>query len=141
MVVKIEMEVLLSVRIFPKFQVKIHNKIRSKLDDLKNNSFELSCRQEKWSTIIYKFHQQVILKIQKYEHYYLSKVDSLIKTWQSNVCPRFEPFKHQPHKMVKHTVTIWQLLPTNCLNVFDHFAGLAFKGLGTFLFPKYLLKY
>ena len=38
-------------------------------------------------------------------------------------------FKHQPHKMVKHTQTIRRLLPTNCLNVFDHFVGLALKGL------------
>ena len=39
------------------------------------------------------------------------------------------PFKHQPHKMVKHTKTIRRLLPTNCLNVFDHFMGLALKRL------------
>ena len=35
--------------------------------------------------------------------------------------------------MVKHTQAITQairrLLPTNCLNVFDHFWGLALKGL------------
>ena len=31
--------------------------------------------------------------------------------------------------MVKHTHTIRRLLPTNYLNVFDHFWGLAFKGL------------
>ena len=31
--------------------------------------------------------------------------------------------------MVKHTLTIRQLLPTNCLRVFDHFVGLALKGL------------
>ena len=28
-----------------------------------------------------------------------------------------------------HTQTIRWQLPTNCLNVFDHFAGLALKGL------------
>ena len=38
-------------------------------------------------------------------------------------------FKHQPHKMVKHTHTICQLLPTNCLSVLDHFVELALKGL------------
>ena len=27
-------------------------------------------------------------------------------------------------------------LPTNCLSVFDHFVGLALKGLGLFLDPK-----
>ena len=31
--------------------------------------------------------------------------------------------------MVKHTQTIRWLLPTNCLIVFDHFVGLALKGL------------
>ena len=33
------------------------------------------------------------------------------------------------HKMLKHTKTIRRLLPTNCLSVFDHFVGLALKGL------------
>ena len=31
--------------------------------------------------------------------------------------------------MVKHTQTIRQQKPTNCLSVFDHFVGLALKGL------------
>ena len=31
--------------------------------------------------------------------------------------------------MVKHSQTIRQQLPTNYLNVFDHFVGLALKGL------------
>ena len=31
--------------------------------------------------------------------------------------------------MVKHTQTIRCKLPTNCLSVFDHFVGLALKGL------------
>ena len=31
--------------------------------------------------------------------------------------------------MVKHTQAIRRLLPKNCLNVFDHFVGLALKGL------------
>ena len=38
--------------------------------------------------------------------------------------------KRQPHKMVKHNQTIRRLLPTNCLSAFDHFEGLASKGLG-----------
>ena len=42
-----------------------------------------------------------------------------------------EPFKRQPYEMVKHTQTIRRLLPTNCLNAFDHFVGLMFKGLNT----------
>ena len=41
----------------------------------------------------------------------------------------FYPFKRQPHKTVKHTQTIRRLLPTNCLSVFNHFVGLALKGL------------
>ena len=31
--------------------------------------------------------------------------------------------------MVKHTQTIRQQQPTNCLSVLDHFVGLALKGL------------
>ena len=33
--------------------------------------------------------------------------------------------------MVKHTQVICRLMPTNCLSVFDHFVGLALKGLKT----------
>ena len=40
-----------------------------------------------------------------------------------------KPIKHQSHKMVSHTQTICRLLPTNCLRMFDHFWGLALKGL------------
>ena len=39
------------------------------------------------------------------------------------------PFKRQPHKMVKHTETIRQQLPTKFLRVFDHFVSLSLKGL------------
>ena len=31
--------------------------------------------------------------------------------------------------MAKHTQVIRQLLPKNCLSLFDHFVGLALKGL------------
>ena len=31
--------------------------------------------------------------------------------------------------MVKHVQTIRRMLLTNCLGVFDHFAGLTLKGL------------
>ena len=41
----------------------------------------------------------------------------------------FQPFKRQLHKMVEHSQTIRRLLPTNCLNVCDHFVGLALKRL------------
>ena len=40
-----------------------------------------------------------------------------------------KPFKRQPRKMVKHTQTIRRVLPTNVLSLFDHFVGLALKGL------------
>ena len=32
-------------------------------------------------------------------------------------------------EMALHTQTISRLLPTNCLSIFDHFVGLALKGL------------
>ena len=41
--------------------------------------------------------------------------DLMLLSWKFVVLS----FKHQPHKMVKH----------NCLSVFDHFVGLALKGL------------
>ena len=37
-----------------------------------------------------------------------------------------QPFKHQPHKIVKHTQTICRQQPTNCLNVFYHYVNLKF---------------
>ena len=42
------------------------------------------------------------------------------------------PFKRQPHKMVKHSQTIRQQLPTNYLSVFDYFLGLVLKELTVF---------
>ena len=41
----------------------------------------------------------------------------------------FNPFKRQPHKMVKHTQTIRQQKPTNYLSVLDRFVGLVLKGI------------
>ena len=38
--------------------------------------------------------------------------------------------------MVKHTQTIVGKLPTNCLSIFDHFVGLALKGLVVFIWIK-----
>ena len=35
--------------------------------------------------------------------------------------------------MVKHTQTIRRQQPPNCLSVFDHFVGLALKGLNYLL--------
>ena len=46
-----------------------------------------------------------------------------------------EPFKRQPHKLVKHNQAIRRQQPTNCLSVFDNFVRLALKGL------KYILTY
>ena len=50
---------------------------------------------------------------------------------------RFEvnPFKRQPHKMVKHTQIIRRQQPTNCFS--DYFVGLELKGLKRFFY--YLL--
>ena len=55
----------------------------------------------------------------------------------------FQPFKRQPHKMVKHTHRqntsakhigkTHRQKPTNCLSVFDHFVGLALKSLNRLL--------
>ena len=43
--------------------------------------------------------------------------------------------------MVKHTQTIHRQQPTNCLSVFDHFVGVALKGLNTPLkVMQYLLQ-
>ena len=38
--------------------------------------------------------------------------------------------------MVKHTQTIRRLLVVNCLSVFDHFVGMAFKGFMAGSYPK-----
>ena len=35
----------------------------------------------------------------------------------------------QPHKMVKHTRAIYRPQTMNCLTMFDHYVGLALKGL------------
>ena len=40
-----------------------------------------------------------------------------------------ETITRQLRKMVKQTQTIRRQQPTNCLSVFDHFVGLALKGL------------
>ena len=48
-----------------------------------------------------------------------SNIEMHGQTWQD--CQR--------HKLVKHNQTIHRQQPTNCLSVFDHFVGLARKGL------------
>ena len=40
--------------------------------------------------------------------------------------------------MVKHTQTIYQLLPTDYLSVSDHYVGLAVKGLMCFGYREVL---
>ena len=53
---------------------------------------------------------------------------SLLKVFNTVKLPYLEVAYHvkrQPYKMVKYTQTIRRLLLTNCLSVFDGFAGLA----------------
>ena len=45
------------------------------------------------------------------------------------MCIKFNYLSAIPNKMVKHTQAICRQKPTNCLSVFDHFMGLALKGL------------
>ena len=54
------------------------------------------------------------------------RVIAFIEERVSDTC---QPFKRQPHKMVKHTQIIPLQKSTNRLSVFDHFVGLALKGL------------
>ena len=42
--------------------------------------------------------------------------------------------------MVEHTQTIRQVLPTNCFSVFDHFVGLALKGLTSLTFTGCIIQ-
>ena len=49
-----------------------------------------------------------------------------------NTCQIRYLYKRQPHKIFKHTQAIRRQHP-NCLSVFDHFVGLALKGLTTYL--------
>ena len=51
-----------------------------------------------------------------------SKSPKNVGNWMVN------PFKHQPHKIVKHTQTIRRQQPANWV-CFDHFVELALKGL------------
>ena len=48
-----------------------------------------------------------------------------------------ERVERQPLKMVKPTQRIRRVLPTNCLGVFNHFVGLANKGLNTSLLSSH----
>ena len=57
----------------------------------------------------------------------LMKSVDQIETW---CCKQeFNPLNVNTIEMIKHTQATCRLLPTNCLNVFDHFLGLAFKRL------------
>ena len=47
----------------------------------------------------------------------------------SNHFLKFEIFKRQPHKMVNTLKLLFGKWPANCFGVFDHFEGLALKGL------------
>ena len=50
----------------------------------------------------------------------------------------FVTLLRQPHEKVKYTQTIRRQKLTNYLSVFDHFMGLASKGLSPLLFMKVL---
>ena len=74
-----------------------------------------------------------------------SIISSFVLTWCSTNIAKFsgkrqldftQPFKCQHHKMVKHTQAIRRQQPTNCLSMFDHFVGLALKGLKLYVPPK-----
>ena len=65
----------------------------------------------------------------------LARYDSAIRIYIFIISS--SSFKCQPHKMVKHTQTFCQIFPKNSLNVFDHFVGLALKGLNL-LRPNFL---
>ena len=47
-------------------------------------------------------------------------------------CSFLKPLSANPTKWSNTLKTIRRQKPTNCLSVFDHFAGLAFKGLNLF---------
>ena len=61
----------------------------------------------------------------------LKRSPSAAMTWTFwfHVNMATKPFKSQPHKMVKYLQTIRRQKPTNYLNVFDNFVGLALKVL------------
>ena len=70
-----------------------------------------------------------------------SVISSFVLTWCSTNIAKFsgkrhldftQPFKCQHHKMVKQTQTILKL----CLSMFDHFVGLALKGLKLYVPTK-----
>ena len=65
------------------------------------------------------------------------KIFHLVQDQGDQVIGLFQPFKGQPHKIVKHTQTIRQLLPTNCLSMFDHIVWLTLKGLTIKLIPSH----
>ena len=63
-------------------------------------------------------------------------------TWETNFNVSSELFKTQTHKILRHTQTICRLLPTNYLSMFDHFVGLALKGLTSYdLVLKKFIRY
>lgn len=54
------------------------------------------------------------------------QVSKYFKTWSVPI--KFTTYTAYLHKMVKPTLTIRRLLPTNCLSPFGQFEGLKFKG-------------
>ena len=59
----------------------------------------------------------------------ISKIikDVILAEWEFSKL--FNSLSAKPTKWSKHTQIICRLLPTNYLNVFGHFVGLALKGL------------
>ena len=55
----------------------------------------------------------------------------LIPFWKLTCCFKHQPFKRQPHLMVKHTQKIF-IVGFFIVWVFDHFVGLTLKGLKHF---------
>ena len=76
-----------------------------------------------FTSITVKLHNNIILKMYKTTTPFSFKIGHYSLKYLSQTIYR------KPHKMVKDTQAIRRLLLTNCLSVFDHFEGVALKGL------------
>ena len=91
---------------------------------LDKNSFQVVGKRSRITLVENKLRIELNLQFINKLLFWCVIVGWIIMQFQS-----IQPFKRQPHKIVKHTQTIHRLSPTNCLSVFDHFVGLALKGL------------
>ena len=73
-----------------------------------------------------KFDHSVGLALKLFSEIIIGKL--FVKTFVE-LTETFWPFKRQSCETIKPTQTIHQPLPTNFLNLFDHFVGLVLKGL------------